>query len=261
MPTKFVLNHLSVTMSDGQTFVFWFDGNGKVTYNNGSFDKPVANSFSLIQVQDCPFATETCKSVCYVHGLEKAEVEVHNKYRENSKTIREVLLNSVYRIYTVKAFARYITQNCAGGFRWHVSGDIFSIVYAEFIRMVCEMSSGVNQYIYTRSFKYVEPLLDLSNLVINLSADRDNFEEALALHKKFGLRICYLTVNGKVPENLPDGSVIFPAHGLRGRNLPKPTEAPWWQSLTICQRKKVCPPDFFGQSESLRCGPCRKCLR
>lgn len=262
MATRFVLDSLTIPMPDGRVFTFWFDGNGKITYGNGSFDNPVANSFSLVQIQDCPFATETCRSTCYVHGLEKKEAEVHGHYYENSRTIREVLSNSCYFEITARAFANYITKNCSGGFRWHVSGDIFSPTHSIFIRMVCEMSPRIKHIIYTRSFVYITPLLiGPSNLVLNLSADKDNFKEALVWHGRFGSRICYLTIDGEVPENLPIGSVIFPAYELRGRDLLKPTQAPWWQSLNSRQRKMVYPPDFFGQSESYRCGPCRKCLK
>ena len=257
MPTKFALASMTVVVPD-EKFTFWFDGNGKVTLDNGNFDNPRPNAFSLVQVQDCPFATPACTSVCYVHNLEKAEQEVHEKYRLNSVAIRKALA-SKYRSKIENAFANWARINAPRGFRWHVSGDIISAEHAEFIRNVCILAPDILFWIYTRSFVYVEPLVGIKNLVVNLSADEDNFAEALETHKKFGLRVCYLTVDGTVPE-LPEDSVIFPNYTLRGRDLPKPTDAPWWRSLTKEQKKIVCPPDFFGQSEKLRCGPCRKCL-
>ncbi|MBI2450255.1 MAG: hypothetical protein HYV47_01820 [Candidatus Nealsonbacteria bacterium] len=260
MPTKFALEKLPLAMPDGTEFTFWFDGNGKITFTNGTFDKPIANAFSLVQVQDCPFATPTCKNTCYVHGLEKQEAEVHRKYRENSRTIRRILDNPHYFKKTVSAFSTWISEHCPGGFRWHVSGDIFSIKYARFIRKVCDAAPDVKFVIYTRSFQYLTPLVGAKNLVINLSADKDNYKKARRVHRKYDFRICYLTVEGEVPEDLPKGSVIFPAYGLRGRDLPIPTQAPWWKSLTAEQKKMVCPPDFFGQSAHFRCGICRKCL-
>lgn len=259
MSTKFVLTKLDVNLPDKTKLSFWFDGNGKITVGNGSYDKPAVNSFSLIQIQDCPFATNICKSVCFVHNLEKKEAEVHEKYRQNSITIRKALNCSAYLEIVENAFAGWIKSNCLRGFRWHVSGDIFSLDYARFIRNVSLKAKPILCWLYTRSFVYVEPLLGIHNLVINLSVDKENWSEAAMLHQKYGLRLCYLTVEGEVPE-LPPGSVIFPSYELRGRDLAKPTDALWWQTLTLNQKRMVCPPDFFGQSEQHRCGPCKKCL-
>lgn len=254
MITKFALSSLRVG-----AYEFWFDGNGKITWDNGTFEQPTANAFSLVQVEDCPGATTVCKEHCYVHRLEEAEPEVHAKYRHNSKEIRRVI--EARRIgLAANAFAIWAMENAHHGFRWHVSGDIFSLAYAEFIASVCVLAPVVPFWIYTRSFQYLEPILNIANLVVNLSADADNYAEAMAMHKAHGLRICYMTVDGALPEDLPAGSVIFPSHQLRGRDLPKPTDAPWWQGLAHDQKKMVCPPDFFGQSEALRCGPCKKCL-
>jgi hypothetical protein len=198
--------------------------------------------------------------VCYVHRLEQAEGEIHKKYVENSRALREVLANIDYKREAELRFAAWICSHCPYGFRWNVSGDIISREHADFIKNVCVIAGHVPFWLYTRSFAYVEPLLEAKNLVINLSADKDNYEEALATHDRFGLRICYLTVDGELPKQLPRGSVIFPSHNLRGRDLPVPTKAPWWQFLTPQQKQMVCPPDFFGQSENMRCGTCKKCL-
>ena len=114
-------------------------------------------------------------------------------------------------------------------------------------------------WLYTRSFAFVGLLGFADNLTVNLSADADNWEEALACHQRTGARLCYLTRDGSIPE-LPENSVIFPGYPLRGRDLADPTSSPWWQSLTPAQRKMVCYADAFGQSEERRCGPCTKCL-
>lgn len=260
MTTKFELDQIHVPIPGGGQYTFWFDGNSKITLGGGSFDQPVANAFSLVQIEDCPFSTLTCESVCYVHKLEENESMVHDKYRNNSKAIRAVINDPVNAVIAAAYFADYVKHHCSYGFRWHVSGDIFSEVYAIFIRMVAKLSKPTLNWIYTRSFKYVPHLIGLDNLIVNLSVDQDNWGEALKLHHEFGLRLCYLTVDGKIPDDLPEGSVIFPSYELRGADLPKPTDSPWWKSLSIEQKRMVCPPDFFGQSEKFRCGPCRKCL-
>lgn len=260
-PTQLVLFELKMVMPDGVPISIWFDGNSKATRGNGTFQNPVANAFSLVQKIDCPFATETCMRICYIHILEAQEKEVHDKYFINREAIRRILADPYYIMSASDQFAQYVNENCRGGFRWHISGDIFSLLYANFIRLICLKTPEVPHWIYTRSFSYVGPLVGLSNLVVNLSADQDNVERARVVAERFGFRICYLTLDGKVPSDLPNGSVIFPNHDLRGRNLPHPTDAPWWQSITSEQRKMVCPADFFGQSERIRCGPCKKCLK
>lgn len=237
--------------------LFYFDGNGKITLDGGSFDKPTPNSFSLVQVTDCPFSTPLCQKHCYVHRLEDAEREVHDRYKSNSAAIRHAIENHLYD--TVVSFANWIRENAAHGFRWHVSGDIFSEDYARFIREVCLLAPKVPFWIYTRSFPYLEQIHDVPNLEINLSADMFNYDSARVAQQQYGSRICYMTVGGEVPR-LPKGSVVFPSHQLRGRDLSDPTEAAWWRGLSKSQRRMVCPPDFFGQSEKMRCGPCRKCL-
>ncbi|HEC84186.1 MAG TPA: hypothetical protein ENI48_02950 [Thioploca sp.] len=260
MVTKFSLAEIEAAMPDNKRVVFYFDGNGKITREHSSFVNPVPNAFSLVQVEDCPFATPICKSVCYVHGLEKAEKEIHAAYQHNSRVIREVLTRADYREFVIQTFAKYISKNAPSGFRWHVAGDIFSVDYSQFICDVCVAVPAVPFWLYTRSFAYLEPLLEAKNLIVNLSTDKDNWQEALGVHEKFGFRLCYLTVEGEVPEDLPEGSVIFPSYELRGRDLPEPKQAWWWHTLDARQRQMVCPTDFFGQSEALRCGPCQKCL-
>ena len=49
----------------------WIDGNGKITAGNGTLEEPKPNAFSLVQVEDCPGATSSCKTACYVHNLQE----------------------------------------------------------------------------------------------------------------------------------------------------------------------------------------------
>lgn len=249
-------------------FTFAFDGNQKITAANGSFDEPAANAFSTWQSKDCPFRTPTCDSSCYVHNLEKYQPEVHDFYKMNSENIHAVM--SAYEdndvslyIAVVSAFGEWIEKNCAGGFRWHVSGDVFSETYADFIVDVCQESPNVNHWIYTRSFPYVGRLRRANNLVINLSADKDNYWLARRFADEHDLRVCYLTVDGEIPEDLKDGDVIFPDYALRGVDK-KPFEfrndSEWWQGLLGRNKKMVCPTDAYGKSEKIRCGPCNRCM-
>jgi len=257
--TKFAVDTLSFQWR-GEWFTVWFDGNGKITVDNGTFAEPVANSFSLPHIKYCPGSTPICEAECYVHGLQENEPEIYVNYEKNARAIERILADPDLLENAARCFAQWIIRHAPRGFRWHVSGDVFSADYAWFIIAVCRFAPDVPFWIYTRSFTFVPILINASNLVVNLSADANNYEQALAIHKKRGLRICYMTVGGSVPNDLPDGSVIFPSHQLRGRDLPDPKKAPWWRSLNSRQKKMVCPPDFFGQSERLRCGPCKRCL-
>lgn len=240
--------------------VFTFDGNSKITASNGTFENPKPNAFSTVQISDCPGSTPTCRKDCYVHGLEKYAPDIHMAYKINSVNMRKVLLRNEQTKMLVSDFSRWIRKNCKE-FRWHVSGDVFSREYANFIKYVCENSSNVLHWIYTRTFDFVPDLIASKNLIVNLSADKDNYKEAKKWGQQYSLRICYFSKNGEIPKDLPNDSVIFPNYFLRGRDLEKPTQHKWWKNLSQKDKKKVCPVDFFGQSETRRCGKCTKCLQ
>lgn len=242
----------------------WIDGNQKITADNGTYEEPEPNAFSLVQIQDCPFATPTCKLSCYVHGLQKHAKSTHDLYVHNSRTIKKIL-HKKDRVPWVHTMAEWITENCQGGFRWHVSGDLYSARYGCFIRNVCRESPTVDHWIYTRSFEYTKYLMFVNNLQVMLSCDADNLSEAMKCYdrseriKPGSFRLAYLATDGTLPD-LPAGSIIFPDYSLRGRDLEKPTEHEWWKGLDYRQKKMVCPVDFLGKSKTNRCGVCRKCL-
>ena len=269
----------------------WLDGNSKVTAWNGTFEAPMPNAFSLEAqaVHDvergseaesihCPGSTPTCRKSCYVHGLEKHAKTTYELYRHNSHTIRRILADDKGDLAAAWAIilGNHITAFCKGGFRWHVSGDVFSATYATFIANVCRFSPDVQHWIYTRSFapEILGPLYDVStanggNLALNLSCDKDNIREAVLASDFYQhtsdqptLRLCYLVeaANPVVPADLEPGDVIFPDYDLRPRSVEDPTAHPWWASLTLEQRKMVCPVDAFNKSETRRCGPCSRCM-
>lgn len=258
----------------------FFDGNGKVTAANGTLAEPRPNAFSLRNVEDCPQSTATCRAACYVENLRAAQPDLYALYEHNARTIREILVDPLLASVWASEVAHWIDTNASGGFRWHVSGDIFSLEYAEWIAEVCRRSL-TRHWIYTRSFDLVEPLTQVStvhggNLALNLSCDVDNYAAAreTAHHQDRGrygadewicdqpLRLCYLTTDGFVPDDLPADSVIFPDYQLRPRAYATLAESPWWQTLTPAQRGLVCPVDAMGKSEKRRCGldRCDRCL-
>jgi len=231
----------------------WIDGNSKITAGNGSFEVPSPNAFSLVAEQDCPLATDTCRASCYVQGLAQAWPDLANLYQMNSARIREILNTDPHR--WSRLLADWITEHAAGGFRWHVSGDVFSESYAGWIGAVAARSPLVLHWIYTRSLDYVPELIHPPNLIVNISADKDNEPAARAIANRHGLRVCYLsTAEDDLPRDPAPGDVLFPDYSLRGNQ-------PWLDSLDIDVRRGICPVDFYGKSNSIRCGVCRKCLR
>lgn len=243
--------------------VFHIDGNSKITASGGTFDAPKPNAFSLPHIATCPGSTPACRAACYVHGLQKNAAAVYAWYSHNAMALARLLPDGPRAVQAAQILGEWIAEHCAE-FRWHVSGDVMSLEHAAWIALVCACSDSVKHWIYTRSFAFVEELQTADNLVVNLSADRDNYQAAIRCHLLTGARVCYLAQDPD-PTRLPvlpaDGdTVIFPDYPQRGRTLASPTEHPWWQGLTHEQQKQVCPADFLGQSESARCGVCRKCM-
>jgi len=257
--TKFTLEKLTVAGLD-----FWFDGNSKITLDN-TYKNPTANAFSLPHITDCPFATRVCAKDCYVNGLQETQPDLYEKYAVNSLSLKKVLDNQRSWSHCEAAFSDWIRAHASKGFRWHVSGDIISWTHANFIASVCNGAMEVPFWIYTRSFVFVPPLMTVPNLVINLSVDIENYREGRKLRDRLlessgrELRLCYMTVDGERPADIPKGSVLFPSYAL-GRNRHQERDDDWWNGLTLDEKKMVCPPDVFGQSETFRCGPCKKCL-
>lgn len=238
--------------------LLFVDGNSKITRENGSFAAPAPNAFSLPHISSCPGSTADCRAACYVHGLEKNAPEIFARYKLNAVALHRILLDGSDAALAAEIFGDWITINAPKGFRWHVSGDVMSRRHAEWIVEVCRIASGVPFWIYTRTFEIVPILTRAENLRVNLSADATNFFRAQIVHRENpGTVLTYFTRTGEI---LSDADVVFPDYPLRGRALDDPTSAPWWRGLTADERRKVCPADFFGQSESARCGPCKRCL-
>jgi hypothetical protein len=267
--------HTRVTLLPGITVVI--DGNSKITAGNGTFSRPSPNALSLPAASVhgatpfCPGSTATCRASCYVKGLAENAPEVYAAYHENEAALRAILDPKGGRIaQSAHALGMWIADHCLGGFRWHVSGDVQSVDHAVWIARTCEESAAVRHWIYTRTLgDAVRELSRARNLAVNVSADRENWQEARACAGKYGARICYVATSPDdlraIAPLLPDGSVIFPDYPLRGRDLVQlgrdPTEHDTWIGADHRTRSMICPADFFGQSESARCGPCDKCLK
>lgn len=242
---------------------FVIDGNSKTTAYNGTYKDPKPNSLSLPHISTCPGATKTCMETCYVFGLQRYAPDLYAAFAQNERRLHQIFQRSVEGIEayekSYKELGDWIEANCQGGFRWHVSGDVMGGKHALWIVDVCKYSPSVSHWIYTRTLPLVSVLKEPRNLSVNISSDKDNYAEALQIAKKHSVRLTYLS-QGEIPEDLPPDSVLFIDYPIRGRDLPNPTDHPWWKSLTKEQRRLVCVADFFGQSEQHRCGPCNRCM-
>lgn len=246
----------------------YFDGNSKITAGNGTYDDPKPNAFSLpsraIEASHgdpgihCPDATPTCMASCYVASLADQNAELYGYYRTNFATMQEIIGGPNENAWA-QTVADWISANAPHGFRWHVSGDLYSAEYASFVAHVTKLTNPVQHWIYTRSFWLTAVFVGLPNISVNYSVDRDNYSESIkyfAAHQASGspVRYCYLASGpGDTPE-LPEGSVIFPDYHLRGGT------AEWFNFLPAAKKKMVCPVDLHGKSERRRCGPCSKCI-
>jgi len=285
-PGSYVLAEVPVC---GGRWTLYVDGNSKVTGANAAttggmggglaaldpFTHPAPNAFSLPHIATCPGSTPSCRASCYVSGLQANAPELYARYADNERALHGIL-ESAHSFEAAWVLASWITVNAPHGFRWHVSGDVFSSKYATWIQDVCYFSPNVRHWIYTRSYRYATILAQASNLTVNLSVDRDNHRDVLdwltdrypddaacGSRATFPFRLCYMCTEDELPPaDLPDGSVVFPDYANRGRDLePDARSHPWWQALTERQRRMVCPADFFGQSREYRCGPCQKCIQ
>lgn len=270
MIVKTNFSHTRVPLLPGLEVVI--DGNSKIAAGNGTFANPQPNAFSLPAASvsgahHCPGSTEACRASCYVKGLAQHTPDVYAAYEWNAVNLDRILDPKSGYVFadSARALGVWIADHCVGGFRWHVSGDVRDEEHARWIETVCGHSQNVRHWIYTRTLDAVRVLSRARNLTVNVSADRDNWHAAKAAAERYGARLCYMaTTAGEaliVGERLPDGSVIFPDYPIRGRDMPDPTAHPFWRAADHRTRLMICPADFFGQSESARCGPCDKCLK
>lgn len=262
-------------LSTGHTLVF--DGNGKITAGNGTLAAPRPNALSLAAASvdqvtgpgtDCPGSTPTCRASCYVTSLAAAQPELYAAYLRNTEVIEDLLAAHwrTRRLCATHDIARWIRQHAAGGFRWHVSGDVLNVSHAIWIADVCYYTPNIRHWIYTRTLDAVPVLLGAPNLAVNISADRDNYRDARAVALRTGARLTYLVdASGVVPDDMPTGSVIFPDYSLRAPRPGSPQPGGAWQSwysrLQPSYKQMVCPVDAHGKSERRRCGPCDRCLK
>ena len=68
-------------------------------------------------------------------------------------------------------------------FRLHWSGDVFSLEYAKALVSAMKKFPDIRFWTYTRTFKYVDVLMKAPNLILYLSADACNWNDAIKCWK------------------------------------------------------------------------------
>ena len=149
---------------------------------NGKTSK-IANAFGLPAGRDfsCPGATSVCESVCYAGKLEKVYKGVRNVLTNNfEQLMAATFAGKVLLIHGMitEFVAECDKRNADKAFRIHWDGDFFDREYASAWATVCRLFPDVTFWVYTRSFtdklNVVDLLVDIPNLAVYLSVDRDN---------------------------------------------------------------------------------------
>jgi len=153
------------------------------------FGKYQRNSFGLPPVKTCPYATFLCKRHCYVHKVNKlykrTSLTLWNNFYllKRAKSVKQKanLLLEMLREFKEKSLKHKEPLY----FRWHWSGDIFSQTYAKAIAIAIKETPEIKHWLYSRSFRFLLPLLDCKNLILYISIDKNNFQEGLRFFKRF----------------------------------------------------------------------------
>lgn len=165
---------------------------GKTSLLKNAFSLPSGKNYS------CPGATKVCETVCYAGKLEKQYPAFRNLALHNWELLRNASQGEMYKLLwnMIDEFSQECAKhNISKVFRWHADGDIFSEGYAQAIAATCISHLDVQFWIYTRSFEFVNSIVNVPNLSVYLSVDSENEERALATKEKFpSVRLAYLSV-------------------------------------------------------------------
>lgn len=158
-----------------------------------------ANSFGLPSGKafSCPGQTSVCEAICYAGKLEKIYKGVKNVLTHNWDLLNGADIPTMVSLLSgmIGEFVAETDKIVKSGkdatydFRIHWDGDFFSRDYATAWAIVMREFSGVNFWVYTRSFtgsvNVIDILSGIDNLSLYLSTDKDNIGDALAVSAAF----------------------------------------------------------------------------
>jgi hypothetical protein len=194
----------------------------------------VFNSFGLPALGSCPGFTEWCKQVCYAFNLQRAWSNVDALVQHNLELLRSCGSNVNRMTELLTTLVNSVNWHGTDKvFRWHWDGDIFSLFYSHAIANTCRNTPDVQHWLYTRSFDFVVPLLDIPNLTVYLSVDSHNQKEAKRLYKRHpSLRIAACANTWDESESI--------VRAVTGRNAPRCPELTHKVPLVTSEGKGAC---------------------
>lgn len=146
-------------------------------------------------------------------------------------------------------------------FRVHWSGDFFSKSYARAFAAVIRAYPDVTFWAYTRSFRFLEPLYALENLVLYLSLDNANWEKGVCEFFRYGFdrdfgktrKIAYMSKKEEDLQRMMAEMRSRPERYCRD----DPSRVLQWLDSTRISR---CPVDLGKMKLEYGCKNCRQCL-
>lgn len=146
-------------------------------------------------------------------------------------------------------------------FRIHWAGDFFSMAYTKAWACVVRMFPDVTFWAYTRSFKYLEPIHALPNLVLYLSLDNANWEKGMSEFFKYGFDIDFGKTR-KVAYMSCDENDLRRMQAKMGEHPERycrtdPGRVLKWLASTHISR---CPVDLGKMKLEYGCKTCKQCL-
>ena len=186
------------------------------------------NTIGTLAGITCPGKTDWCmnaeKNRCYAWRTERFYKSSHALVKRNTIALEKATTIEAkielyekaildFKVDYEKAQKR-VSWTLPKVFRLFWDGDVKTKEDARAIRAVCNKHPDVQFWQYTRSFNLVPFLLGPTNLVVYLSVDRYNIEEARKLKDTVeGLRFAFCGDDWKETEEL--------SRSLTNRNCPK----------------------------------------
>jgi ferredoxin len=163
--------------------------NGKTPTIANTFGLPAGKNFS------CPGATNTCESVCYAGKLERVYKGVRAVLLHNWELLKDADIKTMETLLSdmIEDFVKDCEKKDAPKlFRIHWDGDFFNDTYTYAWKNTINKYPDVKFWVYTRVPAAVAILLDIPNLSLYFSTDKDNKEIAIGLNGLHGVRLAYL---------------------------------------------------------------------